>query len=124
MGDIIKDYLNSFLAIIVIFIGFIAVPEIRKKAINWIVAAVICCVLLFLGIDKINRDDKKDQLQQGKIDALENSNKSISSSLDILTVYIKRVDSLGIKRDSINNQPIITKHFINYIGKVGTLNQY
>lgn len=82
MWDITKDYMNSFIGIAILL-----VPLIREwiksanRSKSYISFLVICCIgLLALGIDKINRDNKKDSINEKrrssdstKLDAISNS---------------------------------------------------
>lgn len=70
--------------------------------------------------------DANDSLQKTLI-RLDAANDRISDKLiqiDTLTNYIKRIEKIGIKRDTVSNQPIITSKFYNRIDRVENLNQY
>jgi|GEM_PF-3844807 len=65
-GDIIKDYLNAFLGALAIFLSLVFIPEIRAKLKYILGVLVICSLLVWLGIDKIHRDDRKDATAERK----------------------------------------------------------
>lgn len=86
---------------------------------------------MILSIIKNNKDTTKDTATKNEKDSLsskiliiQDGNKLISSKLDTANVYIKRLDSMGVKRDSIRNIPIITKYFINNIGHIEYMEQH
>jgi hypothetical protein len=91
---------------------------------------VIAIIVLPITCKK-NRTDSKNETDAKKstdsltniVSGLRNSNADITKKLDENTIYLKRLDSIGIKRDSIRNQPIINKAIVNYIDRVNTLNQ-
>lgn len=56
--------------------------------------------------------------------SLTKSNRKLLIKLDTANAFLKKLEILGVKRDSIKNTPIITKTFTNNIGSVGTINQY
>jgi hypothetical protein len=121
--DRISDYMNAFLGAAFIGIGTLLIPEIRTKKKFWISALCLILFLCFLGFDKINRDDKKQSSFDSKIDSLTTTIVEIKSSSIKTQDYLQKLDSIGIKRDTVSNNPIITKNFINYIDKVEMMNQ-
>lgn len=121
-------------------LGFIAfaLPFIMGlKNPTWIKLAakssliIVGLLVMILSIIKNNKDTIKDTATKNEKDSLnskiliiQDGNKLISSKLDTANVYIKRLDSMGVKRDSIRNIPIITKYFINNIGHIEYMEQH
>lgn len=56
--DTTKDYMNAIIGVVFIIIGLIAIPEIRAKKKYWIPIVIAGCIMAFIGVDKINRDNK------------------------------------------------------------------
>jgi hypothetical protein len=121
--DTFSDYMNSFLGATFIGIGTLLIPEIRTRKKFWIPALCLIIILCFLGFDKIKRDDKKQSSFDSKIDSLRTTIVEIKSSGIKTQDYLQKLDSFGIKRDTVSNNPIITKNFINYIDQIETMNQ-
>ena len=67
MWDTIKDYLNSLLGALVVLISLIFIPEINHSKKRVIGAIVLFLGLASLGFDKINRDNKKDEVNTKRI---------------------------------------------------------
>lgn len=131
--DTISDYMNSFIGAFFLFIGIILIPEIRKRKKYWIPIVVLIIILLGLGIDKINRDKRRDKLFRTE---RENDAKKIDSLLnDIKTMADNRKkDStanaefkasletkFNIIQDSKTGEPV-PKTFNTHIDKAGTVN--
>lgn len=118
MWDLIKDYTNSFIGAIVVLIGLIAIPEIRRNKKLLISSVIIFILLVWLGIDKINRDNQKDEDNKnqmvvffGKIDSskhiVDSLNATIKNSNTQTNQFLKRLDSsFNITVDSLRNAPV------------------
>ena len=75
--DIIKDYMNSLIASFLLFVSIMFIPEVRKSKKYRIPIIVLMLLLAWLGIDKLNRDRRKevantytDSVKSKKIDTL------------------------------------------------------
>ncbi len=126
---------NSWLAIL----GFIAIilsfwDDFGKKKntsnIKIVLSILLGGIILFITIKKNSQDSIKERKESNKVDSLtinisylRKENKNVSNKLDLTHIYLKRLDSIGIKRDSIRNQPIIQKSIVNYIDKVNNIYQ-
>ena len=130
----------AFISIAVSLFSF-SKKEVRKK--GWfkiILTLSIGFVILIATFIKNKRDTVASKLIQSKSDSitiksdsintmltkLNNTASEVNRKIDTigsLTDYINKLDLMGIKRNSKNNSPIITKAFINYINRVETLNQ-
>jgi hypothetical protein len=133
--DTIKDYSASLLGAIFLLISIILIPEIRSSRKRVIGLSLLVIVLLGLGIDKINRDNNKENVLQTE----KNESKKKSDSLFLVIKTIdehRKIDSsensefkkklenkFSIIQDSITRQPI-RKIFNTHIERVGTLNQF
>lgn len=128
---IILDYMLAFLATLLAVLGIIFIPEIRNNITRLIIVIIFGILSFVLGVLKINSNRAKDEYDARKIDSLKtiitriNKRDSIlEKKIDSHTVFLKRLDKIGVK-DSANH-PIIynTKKFTNNIRDVGTLNEY
>lgn len=126
----------AFLTLISLALQFWKVKEGGIKQ-NWkkiVVTLVIGVMVFFVTLSKNGQDrnaaklsSAKDSTVRGLLDSVSKSNVIIASKvdkIDTLYQYIRTLDSLGIKRDSINNKPIITKNFTNNFRKVDKLTLY
>ncbi|MBS1737903.1 MAG: hypothetical protein JSS98_15070 [Bacteroidetes bacterium] len=127
--DTTKDYMNSFIGAVILFLGLIFIPEIRKRKKYWITILVLIVLLFLLGIDKINRDKRKDLSNQqsdnkykGSVDSLNTKIEVLSDSLNSFLEFQHNLEKdKNITRDPSTNQP---KIFVNYIDRVDKLDQH
>lgn len=82
MWDLSKDYLNAFLGALVIFLSLFLIPEIRAKRKYIAGIIILCCLLIWLGADKIARDNRKDE-------AAENRRKSDSAAINRINAILQ-----------------------------------
>jgi hypothetical protein len=109
----------AFLTLLAFFIGLI--KNITTKT---ILAILIAITVLVVTIAKNKQDSKSADESKKKSEASDSVIASISVKLDSSISYIIKVDSLGVKRDSVRNTPVVTKKFVNYINYVKELNQH
>src|SRR5437868_15122107 len=95
MWDTIKDYLNSFIGAAFLFATFFIIPEIRAKRKYWIPFFIGAVVLAYLGIDKINRDNRARNGYESSIGTLNEKLSDLERA--------KSSDSLHRITDSIKN---------------------
>lgn len=112
--DKYKDYMNSFIGALLLLISLIVIPEIRARKKYWIPIVILIGFLTWLGIDKTNRDNLKEQkfnttdsLKDKKNDSLSQNvitlESTISSNHKNDLEFQKRLDSMfHIIRDSSN----------------------
>ena len=81
-------------------------------------------LLVVLSCIDAYKSNKSDELNKSKIDSLITSNKDLSISVEKINQYLNVLDSIGIKRDTLRNLPIISPKFYNKIEYVKELNQY
>jgi hypothetical protein len=124
--------LVNLLASLGLVVALVSVYDAFKKrefvkAVILIAAGVAISVVTIMknGADaaSANIQTKNIDSLRDKIDDLHSLNIGANAKLVSIDLYLEKLESMGIKRDSIKNTPIITKQFINYIGSVGTLNQ-
>jgi len=126
--NIYFDYMNAFIGTLIAILGIIFIPQIRSKA-KYFISAVVLGILSFvIGVIKIHEDNAKDVENGKKIDSLvtsinevKNKDSALGVKSDSNTVFLKRLEQLGVK-DSANH-PIINnkKAFTNNMRDVGTL---
>ena len=104
----IKDYMNSLIGAALLLISIVLIPEIRAKKKYWITITMLVFLLVWLGIDKIKRDNtkeaeiiKKDSTFERKIDGLSNTIKN--DSAERKAVYKKLESKFDIIIDSMGN---------------------
>ena len=132
MWDITKDYMNAFLGAIALFLSIIFIPEIKQK-VKYVVGIIILIgILIWLGCDKIERDDRKEALNDQrraddsvkfqklsfKLDTISNSYRS---DTDRFTDFKKKLETDFKIRDSAN-RPV--KEINIHAQKVETMNIY
>ena len=135
MWDTIKDYMNSFIALIIILIPLIKeAKKGGKGSKGYITFLSACCLaLFFLGKDKIDRDNKKEAINNKrnfddsvKLSHLDSSFNSISISYKRDTTkfndFLKKLEKDMHIKDSAGI-PIPNK-INNYINKVDYLKQF
>jgi len=111
--DTIKDYTNSFIGVAVIILGFILIPEIRKKRAYWVGFIIIGFFMVWLGFDKINRDRISNNLFQEKINSLlktktnDSTNRAVDSVKN-LEFHKELLSKFNIK-DSANKPVYMNK---------------
>lgn len=71
--DLILDYMNAFLGAIIILLGLIFMPEVRKLKRRIIAIIIIVLLLFFIGIFKISRDNSLKIKNDKMIDSLNTS---------------------------------------------------
>lgn len=142
MWDTIKDYMYAFLG--VLFLGIPLIGTLlaqRKKAKDrktkrelsrWLLAVVVGCLfLIWLGYDKINRDQKKEESLTVLNSNFNNATARLTHSDSLNAILTKKVDSsnafmkalkesFNIVKDA-NNKPVKYETKINtardvYIG--------
>ena len=109
--DTIKDYMNSFIGILILLIPILLMPEVRRSKFYKIFFVIASIFLFWLGTDKIKRDKKTELLTNKSKDSL---NIQIRSLRDDFSKYkqseneflIKLKTNFNIGRDSIKNSPI------------------
>jgi hypothetical protein len=80
-----------------------------------IIGGLVLCVACWKGIRENNSKDNikvTNRALQNTLVKLDTTSDALSNKLitiDTLSNYIKRVDRLGIKRDTVTNMPIVTK---------------
>lgn len=116
----IKDYMNSFIAILILGVPLIieAIKAKRSKVLIFIY--VVCCIgLVFLGYDKIKRDNRKEIVNTKKDSALNQQiiilQKSISNdSTERREVYKKLESKFDIIIDSTKNPVKVSTYNTNF----------
>lgn len=106
----------------------------KKNLWKIFITSLVGLAVLIITFSKNSQDANSVKLSDSRadsvrilIDTIKNSSVIIEGKvqkIDTLQKYLRKLDSLGIKRDSINNLPIVTKNFTNNIRSVETLNQY
>ena len=127
MWDVSKDYLNALLGAAFLLTSIILIPEVRKKR-KYIVFVIFGIVVLtILGIDKINRDRRKDIANEKKakddlarINSLDSSlreiNISYKSDTSRFSDFKKNLESDFHIRDSAN-KPVPVQIYNTQINK-------
>lgn len=100
-----------------------------KKAALWAVVTIwVIAVIadIIVSTSKEISANKEIIKLKESVNAITAENKQLKKSNEQIIIYLKRLDSIGVKRDSITNKPIITKrlNITNYIGKVDYLEQH
>lgn len=121
--DLLKDGMNSFLGVLVMFLGLVFIPEIRRKRKYWVSTAIIALIMFFLGVDKIGRDSSKEGEAANTINSLnknvENLTKARSIDSLIFSEFEKKLEKkFDIVRDSLTNEPKIYNTHIEKADKV------
>lgn len=109
------DYILAVTAFITVLISLYENGKIvwNTKSVSLTIVAVIVLAVTSIKIYNDDSDAKTTQSQ----------NLSLIKKVDTLQIYIKRVDSLGIKRDKRTNMPII-KTLIDNSKNVKSENQH
>lgn len=121
--------LNNFLALLT-FCSLLG--SIIGNTKGWkIVTGILGFLFLVCTLFKNGQDSTKDIVIKQESDSLKTKLKEIHSynrqlldKIDSTNIYIKKIEMLGITRDSLRNAPIVNKSFVNYIKNIRTLNQY
>lgn len=117
---IILDYMNAFIGTLIAILGIAFIPEIRKdsKRLLWTIGFGVFAFIV--GILKINSDTIKEKANTQKIDRLDSTINAINKRDSILqdkidsnTVFLKRLNELGIK-DSANLPVIFNTEIIKF----------
>lgn len=112
--------ISAYIGAAVAVIAIIKMPKGLKNTLLILCAVFIC---VFTVWDNYDTEGEKNKLK-GDINTLIEAAHRDSADNASTLVYLQRIDSIGIKRDTLSNKPIITKRFVNYIDHVGILNQY
>jgi hypothetical protein len=118
--DTSKDYMNALLGAAFLFITIITIPEIRKNRKYWIPILIGIVVLGALGIDKINRDSKKDEKNEQRSNTDSANISQLKTNLkelkDTIGQFKHRLDSDFHIIDSANI-PILQQNYNTKINK-------
>jgi hypothetical protein len=126
------DYMNSFIGAFFIVIGIIFIPEIKKSPIRITIAIILAAILVLIGWDKVNRDNKKDEKierlnanwegAKNQVAHLDSLNIQLTKKVDSSNAFMKDLkESFHIVKDE-NNKPVKYETNINnardvYIGR-------
>jgi hypothetical protein len=105
----IKDYSSSFIAIVILGVPLIIEAISAKRSKGLIVLYVLCCVfLIFLGADKIKRDNIKEGIARNDKAELKSSIENLQMSISIdsaerKALYEKLEEKFNIIIDSQGN---------------------
>lgn len=131
MWDTIKDYMNSFIAILILGIPLIY-EAIKSKRPKWLIISYFggCIALIFLGIDKVGRDNNKDHQTENKRLSDSTTIHSLTAKFDTLTYFYRR-DSATFSdfKEKLQNKHagdtlIIPKIYKTTINKADNVNFY
>lgn len=124
--------LLAFIALIISFIGSYKNKDKKFKG-KTIISIIIGMAVLIITVIKNNSDAEASELSNRRADTIQMNLKDLNiknaslfekmKTIDTLNLYLKRVDSIGVKRNETTNQPVITSKFYNKIERVETLNQ-
>ena len=112
---LIIEYASAFIGTFIIILGIALLPEIKNNKRYRSLAIILGIVVLFLELSKIYSDNKKEENNisenkslngkvnslNEKIDSLNGINLTLVNKLDSHTVFLKRLEKIGIK-DSLS----------------------
>lgn len=116
--DTIKDHMNSFIGAFFLALSIFFIPEIKKSKKYWIPISVLIIFLVWLGIDKVNRDKHDKNENDKKLEALSKTLNNIQAAKTTDSINTVKNDikdavfqerlfkEFKIMRDSVNNRPV------------------
>lgn len=126
MIELLKDYSIAFIGFIVLLISFLKDIKEKKSSSYLAFILILCLVSLALGIDKINRDNKKEEASKLRTKSLHediNKLKKINEGIkkENSEFLFRLQEQFHIVKDT-SNHPRLEKIFFTNIRDAETVN--
>jgi hypothetical protein len=105
-------------------LGGFLVGLIKNAMAKIVLGILLAIIVLFVTIRKNGQDSEAMYTANKKFEHSDSIIATISVKLDTANSYIRKVDSLGVIRDLVRNQPSLSPKIVNYIKYVKELNQH